>query len=111
MHGSQALGPLFSYHRRIDPKVFDFEVGVPVQNLVMPSGRVEPSALPAGKIARTVYQGPYEGLDAAWSEFDNQVTQAGHKMDGSLWERYLAGPESSDDAKEWKTELVRPLKK
>ena len=38
--GVTPAGPVFSYHPRIDPDVFDFEVGVPVAAPVTPAGRV-----------------------------------------------------------------------
>ncbi len=67
--GIAPAGPMFSYHFRIDPDTFDFEVGVPVKKPVSPAGRVKPGELRAAKVARTVYHGSYEGLGAAWGEF------------------------------------------
>ncbi|MBI2824298.1 MAG: GyrI-like domain-containing protein [Planctomycetia bacterium] len=107
--GIGPAGPLFSHHARVDPVTFDFEVGVPVTRLVTPTGRVKPGELPAAKVARTVYHGPYEGLGAAWSAFSEWIEQSGHKPAPNLWERYLAGPESSLDPSQWRTELNRPL--
>ena len=36
-------GPVFSHHFKMDPAVFDFEVGVPVAKPVSPVGRVKPA--------------------------------------------------------------------
>jgi effector-binding domain-containing protein len=93
----------------MDPKVFDFEVGVPVSKPVAPAGRVEPGELPAATVARTVYHGGYEGLGNAWGEFDRWLAAEGHKAAGSLWECYVSGPESGSDPAKWRTELNRPL--
>ena len=41
------------------------EVGVQVTGPFAPSGRVVPSALPAGRAAMTTHRGPYEGLVGA----------------------------------------------
>ena len=71
-------GPWLSHHLRTDPKVFDFEIAVPVPSDVTPKGRVTMSELPAARVARTVYEGPYEGLGAAWSKFDKWVADNGH---------------------------------
>jgi effector-binding domain-containing protein len=103
--GVGPAGPLFSHHFRNDPTVFDFEVGVPVAGAVQASGRVRPGTLPAAKVVRTVYRGPYEGLPAGWSEFEAWVTAQGHGRIGAFWERYVRGPESSPDASTWETEL------
>ncbi len=107
--GMAPAGPVFSYHLRMDPATFDFEVGVPVPKPVSPVGRVKPGQLPATRVVRTVYHGPYEGLGAAWGEFDAWIKANGHTPAPDLWEYYAAGPESSPDPANWRTELNRPV--
>ena len=107
--GIAPKGPWFSHHLRIDPEVWDFEVGVPVDTPVTPTGRVAGSRLPAARVARTVYHGGYEGIDAAWGELGAWITREGLKTADNLWEIYAAGPESGDDPAGWRTELYRPL--
>ena len=107
--GIAPAGPLFSHHLSMPSEIFDFEVGVPVNVAVTASGRVVPSQLPASRVARSVYQGPYEGLGAAWGEFGNWISGNGHTPAPSLWECYLEGPESGNDATQWRTQLNRPL--
>jgi effector-binding domain-containing protein len=102
-------GPWFTHHLRMDPEVFDFEIGVPVSAPVAAVGRVKPCRRPAMKVARTIYRGPYEGLGAAWSEFDSWIETHGHTAATDLWECYAAGPKSSADPANWCTELDRPL--
>lgn len=68
--GIGPTGPVFSHHFRLDPRVFDFEVGVLVSGVVAAAGRVKPGELPAATVARTIYRGTYEGLAAAWGEFE-----------------------------------------
>ena len=107
--GVTPAGPWFSHHFRMDPATFDFEVGVPVSAPVTPTGRVASSALPATRVARTVYRGSYEGLGAAWGELDAWVRREGLKPAGDLWEIYAAGPESGSEPSGWRTELNRPI--
>ncbi|MDB5349922.1 MAG: transcriptional regulator, effector-binding domain/component [Planctomycetota bacterium] len=102
-------GPWFTHHLRMDPEIFDFEIGVPVSAPVAAAGRVTPSQWPAMTVARTVYQGPYEGLGAAWGEFEAWIKANGHTPAADLWECYVAGPESSPDPADWRTEFTRPL--
>lgn len=106
--GITPTGPWFTHHLRMDPGVFDFAI-VPVPRPVSAAGRVQAGRLPAAKVARTVYHGPYEGLAAAWGEFDAWLKAEGHTPGPSLWECYLAGPESNPDPATWRTELTRPL--
>jgi effector-binding domain-containing protein len=107
--GIAAAGAWFTYHLKMDPNIFDFEVGVPVMAPVAAAGRVKAGQLPATTVARTVYHGPYEGLGTAWAEFDAWIAAQGHKPGPDLWECYVAGPESNPDPATWRTELNRPL--
>lgn len=107
--GVTPAGPVFSHHFKMDPDTFDFEVGVPVKAPVNPDGRVKPSQLPGAKVARAIYRGPYEGLGAAWGEFNEWIVAEGLTPAANLWESYVAGPESGPDPAKWQTELNRPL--
>lgn len=107
--GITPTGPWYTRHLRMDPNVFDFEIGVPVPARVAPAGRVQPGQLPAVRVARTVYHGPYEGLPAAWGEFDAWVAANGHTAAADLWECYLAEPAADADPAACRTELTRPL--
>jgi effector-binding domain-containing protein len=102
-------GPCFSFHWKRPSDVFDFEVGFPVDKPITPAGRVKMSKLPAEKIARTTYQGGYEGLASAWGEFCAWLENEGFNAQDSLWERYIVGPASTPAPDQWRTELNRPL--
>ena len=107
--GLAPAGPVFSHHFRMDPGIFDFEVGVPLVTPISAAGRVTPGQLPAATVARTIYHGTYEDLGPAWREFDAWIAAEGHGPAPNLWECYLAAPESSPDPTSWRTELNRPL--
>ena len=107
--GLVPTGPWLTHHLRMDPEIFDFEICVPIAATVAAAGRVRPGALPAATVARTVYHGPYEGLGAAWGEFDAWIAAKGHTPGIDLWECCLAGPESGPDPRKWRTQLNRPL--
>ncbi len=107
--GIGPAGPWFSHHLRMDPAIFDFEIGVPVTAPVKPAGRVIVGTLPAATVARTIYRGPYEGLGDAWGEFRAWVKDHGHEPAANLWECYVSGPESGPDAANYRTEFNCPL--
>ena len=107
--GITPTGPWFSHHLKMAPDTWDFEISVPVSAPVVAAGRVRPSQWPAMKVARTVYQGPYEGLADAWGEFIDWITANGHTPAPDLYESYVAGPESSPDPANWRTEFTKPL--
>jgi effector-binding domain-containing protein len=109
VQGIAPAGPWFTHHLRMDPNTFDFEISVPVTTPVTAAGRVKPSQWPAMKVARTIFHGNYEGLGAAWGEFDAWIAAEGHTPGADLWECYVAGPELNPDPATWRTELNRPL--
>lgn len=47
-------GPLFTYHIKMEPGIFNFEVCFPVRAAIVPTGRVQRGTLPAARVARTV---------------------------------------------------------
>jgi len=107
--GVKPDGAVFAHHLRMSPDIFDFELGVKVSEPVKAAGRMKPGELPSAKVARTVYSGPYEGLPAAWGEFDKWMKANGHEQAADLWEIYSVGPQSTPDPAGWRTELNRPL--
>ena len=76
---------------------------------VTPVGRVKSGQMPASTVARTVYQGAYEGLGEAWGEFIQWVEAQGHESAEDLWECYLVGPEAGSDPSLWRTQLNLPI--
>jgi effector-binding domain-containing protein len=107
--GIVPLSAVFAHHLTTSASDFDFELGAIIAGTVTPAGRVKPGQLPAARVARTAYTGPYEGLHGAWTEFEAWMETNGHKPAGSLWEIYSAGPQSTSDPGAWCTELFRPL--
>ncbi|HWG85683.1 MAG TPA: GyrI-like domain-containing protein [Deinococcales bacterium] len=107
--GVTPSGPWFTRHHRMQPDVFDFDIGLPVAALVQAQGRMQPGELPATRAAHATYRGPYEGLPAAWAEFDAWIAAQGLETTGALWEVYAVGPEGGADPASYRTELYRPL--
>jgi effector-binding domain-containing protein len=107
--GIVPAGPLFAHFFSMDAGLFDLEVGLPVEAPVTPVGRVGPGLLPAVKVAKTTYHGPYSGLRSAWREFGELGRAQGYKPGAGIREYYVYGPESNPDPSTWRTELVLPL--
>jgi effector-binding domain-containing protein len=64
------------------------EVGVQVAGTFAPSGRVVPSALPAGRVASAIHRGSYDELDGAHRAIREWCAARGHKLTGTRWEIY-----------------------
>jgi len=107
--GIPTAGPWFTHHLRMDPGVFDFEIGIPVSRRFSAASRARPGELPAARVVRTVYHGDYEGLGSAWQHVDAWIVANGHLPGPDLWEVYLTGPESTSNPADWRTELNKPI--
>lgn len=108
--GIEPIGGVFAHHLQMSPDRFNFELGIKVTKPVQNAGRVKRGALPAVKVARTIYSGDYEGLPGAWQEFGNWLKGKGLNTEPGLWELYSVGPQSSPDPTNWRTELNKPLR-
>lgn len=104
-----ATGPWLTHHLKRPDTGFDFEACVPVASAITPTAKVTNGTLRAARVARTVYQGGYEGLGTAWGELEAWIAAQGLRSAADLWEVYVLGPESGQDASHWRTELNRPL--
>lgn len=113
---SPAGAPFALYPRAADDwSRFDIEIGVPLHSplaatIAAPTadGRnlaVEPSELPAGKVASTLYQGGYDGLGPAWKQFTDAIAAAGHTLAMPCWEVYLTEPTPDSDPADMRTGL------
>ncbi len=102
-------GHWYTHHFSLTPETFDFEIGMPLDDAVFPTGRVRGGVFMGGKVARTIFRGDYPGLAGAWSELDAWISSHGLKPARDLWEVYLVGPEADPGPANWRTELSRPL--
>lgn len=107
--GIKPVGEIFTHHLRRPTDTFEFEICVAVERPINPFGRVQPGEYPAAKMARTVYQGPYEGLADAWPEFLDWIEKNSITTSEELWEAYIVGPHSNPDPVAWRTELSRRI--
>ena len=65
-------------------------------NTPSPSGLIE-QHVPAGRYAKTVHKGGYEGLPATWAALKNDwLPTSGHKMGHPSYEVYLNNPMTTE---------------
>jgi effector-binding domain-containing protein len=107
--GIKTAGPWYTHHLRMDPHIFDLEIGEPVSTPVLSYGRVMASVIPAMTLIKTIYHGDYERLAEAWSEFTQWIAENGYEPAEDMFEIYLVGPETTSDPDQWQTELSRPI--
>ena len=63
-----------------------------------PAGLIE-QHIPAGRYAKAIHKGGYEGLPAAWAALKNEwLPKSGHKMGHPSYEIYLNNPMTTEKA-------------
>lgn len=92
------------------PEQVRYEAALVVpEGIALPNGLVE-GVVPAGRYARMVYVGPYEGLAGAWQEFTSEwLPTSGQSVgEGLCYEVYRNRP-GSVQASQYRTELHIPM--
>jgi effector-binding domain-containing protein len=114
--GIGPAGPPFIRYHVIDMAgLMDVELGIPVADAVVGSGRITPGVLPAGTYAVLVYTGVNNGIKANAALLDWAAKQ------GITWDRwdaetgdafacriesFLTGPDEEPDRAKWQTEVA-----
>jgi effector-binding domain-containing protein len=81
------------------------EAGVPVSSKVDGAADVLSAELPGGKVARTVHQGPYDGLPAAHAALHAWAKERGLQARNGVWEVYVTDPSTEPDVQKWQTHV------
>lgn len=90
--GLAVSGAPYGRYRPTGDGGMDVEAGFPVRGAVTAEGRVEPTTLPGGLVARTLHKGEYAGVGAAYEAVQTWLIQNGYVGGGEPWESYLDEP-------------------
>jgi hypothetical protein len=91
------LGHAFTLWRTPKDGRLEMEPGVLVSRSFAPLGEVVPSGLPAGRAARVLLTGPYDGIPGAWDALFAWCRERGLTLTGTNWQVYQH--EGDDPAK------------
>lgn len=98
-------GPAFGLYREPPRETADLEVGFVTDRPVRPEGDVVVSSLPAGRVARLVHHGSFDGLVASWARLEAFVREQGLRPGPLMWEFYVTEPRPDMDPRDLRTEL------
>lgn len=108
--GQQPIGPPFVAYYNMDMQDLDIEVGFPVAKKLQAKENVKPGEIAAGKVATTVYTGPYgDGMKEAYEALMKYVADSGKEATGVAYEIYFNSPMDTPPEK-LQTQIVFPLK-
>jgi effector-binding domain-containing protein len=107
--GISIAGPAFGLYRDAPDNVVDLEVGFPIDGAVTPEGDVVASSLPAGRVARLVHAGSFDGLEASWRRLKTWIDEQGLTSQPVWWEAYVTEPSPDMDPNDLRTELNAPV--
>ena len=114
--GAVPAGPMMCRHFARPETHFDLHLGFPVESgrRFEDIGRVRFGELPATRLLRTTYTGPYEGLADGWRMFSEwgSTWLASHpevQLTGRFRESYLTDPTAQKDPNRWETSLELEL--
>ena len=114
--GRSPTGAPYARSYMFGPEVIDMEVGIPISEplpgLAPPDDQLEAvgsASLPAGRTAKVVYHGSYQGLSQAYDIFHDWIHAQGEEDGVGPWEVYVVDPSTVSDPRELKTEIYWPL--
>lgn len=103
------MGPPWARYLGVGPEEVEFEAGVPVAAPVEGSGPVIAGIRPATMVAKTLYVGPYDGMEAAYTAVMEWLGENGKLVTGAMWEVYESDPEHEPDPAKWRTWVYFPI--
>ena len=106
----EPIGPAFGFYYAPPGETVELEVGLPTARPVQPEGRVEPSSLPAGRVARLIHHGAFNGLGGSWQRLGAWIAEQGLTPAGSMWEVYVIQPRPDMNPNDLRTELNWPVR-
>jgi GyrI-like small molecule binding protein len=96
----------FSRRYRMSSGQVVVEAGFPLAIPVIRNSTCQPSWLPAGPVAVTTYDGPYDQIGTAYDLVDGWLRRQGARTSGPAWEVYHSPPIGSPDG--WHPEIIQP---
>jgi effector-binding domain-containing protein len=95
--GRQGVAPgsaAFAVYYNMDMNDLDVEMGFLVLSPCRAEGRMDPSTLPAGRVAFALHKGPYETMEGTYNALTAFMAEKKVTPKGLCYEMYLTGPET-----------------
>jgi AraC-like DNA-binding protein/effector-binding domain-containing protein len=90
--------------------LWTIEPAVPLAAPASSEGEMRADTLPGGWVALGLHAGPYDQLPDTNAAIERWIEANGFEASGSAWEHYVTDPAQHPDSRDWRTEVVWPLK-
>ncbi|MFI5720223.1 GyrI-like domain-containing protein [Nocardia sp. NPDC051750] len=98
-------GPALARYGTATEDAEEITLGFPVDRHIRPEGEVVAGQLPAGRIARLVHRGSFDGLGQSWNLLHSWITEQGLTPGTDRWEVYVTEPSPEMDPADLRTEI------
>lgn len=109
-HGVAFAGPPFTRYLPSGPGLMSLEAGLTIAAPSPGEGDIVAIELPGGAAAIAIHEGAYDKLPETHAAIERWIEAQGLTSAGSPWETYVTDPGEVPDPKDWRTEVVYPLK-
>lgn len=108
--GIPFAGPPFTRYVEMGRGLMTIEAGLPIAGPGTPEGEIELVELPGGPAAVAVHEGGYESLADTHAAVERWIEAQGRAAGAAPWEVYVTDPADKPDPKDWRTEVIWPLR-
>ena len=109
-HAIPMAGPPIARYVSMGPGLMTIEGGIPVGAGAKGEGEIELSELPGGPAAVAVHEGAYDKLGETHVAVERWIEAQKRTPAGAPWESYVTDPGEKPDPKDWRTEVIWPLR-
>jgi effector-binding domain-containing protein len=110
-NGLELRSPPTTIYQEWGPGMVTMHAGMMIGAAVTPPAGMFVETLPATEAAVTIHTGAYEGLGDAHAAVEQWLAEQGLHKAGPAREIYLTDPGEVPDPKQWKTQLVWPVRR
>jgi AraC family transcriptional regulator len=109
-HGVALAGPPFTRYLKAGPGLLSIEAGLPIATPSQGEDDIVATELPGGPAAVAIHAGNYDTLGETHAAVERWLDANQLEAAGPPWEIYVTDPGTTPDPKDWRTEVVYPLR-